>query len=363
MEHYDGYALFSGGLDSILASRLLQEQGLRVRCLHFVSPFFGKPDRIAHWQRVYGLEIEAVDVSEDYAAMLRQGPVYGYGSVMNPCVDCKILMMRKTKEILDARGGHFIASGEVLGQRPMSQRRDTLNVIRRDANVKDLLLRPLCARHLDPVAAELSGLVDRERLLGFSGRGRKDQMALAERMGIREIPTPAGGCMLGEKENARRYRALLERLPEPRAADFRLANVGRQLWDEAGKGPLWLSIGRNQADNEAFEALARPGDWFFKTVGFPGPLALGRRTDGTDWPAETLREAAALVASYSPKACRAHDSGEPVSVRVWRAGAESPDTAGTEIRVEPQRSPAFAEPPWEGRMPSVPVRSAPDRQA
>ncbi|MEG2139801.1 MAG: tRNA(5-methylaminomethyl-2-thiouridylate) methyltransferase, partial [Bilophila sp.] len=166
-------ALFSGGLDSILATRLIQEQGLVVRCLHFVTPFFGKPHLIPHWEEVYGLSIEAVDVSEAYIRLLLERPEHGFGKVLNPCVDCKILMMRTAREIMARLGATFLISGEVLGQRPMSQRRDTLNVIRREGAVRDTLLRPLCAQHLDPTEPELSGLVDRSRLLSIFGRGRK----------------------------------------------------------------------------------------------------------------------------------------------------------------------------------------------
>ena len=152
------FALFSGGLDSILAARLIMEQGLVVRCLHFVTPFFGKPQLIPHWEKVYGLEVEAVDVGEAFVRLLRERPAHGFGKVMNPCVDCKILMMRKARELMKKWGASFLISGEVLGQRPMSQRRDTLNVIRRDAEVKESLLRPLSAQLLDPTAPEISGL-------------------------------------------------------------------------------------------------------------------------------------------------------------------------------------------------------------
>lgn len=164
------FALFSGGLDSILAARLIMEQGLVVRCLHFVTPFFGKPQLIPHWEKVYGLEVEAVDVGEAFVRLLRERPAHGFGKVMNPCVDCKILMMRKARELMKKWGASFLISGEVLGQRPMSQRRDTLNVIRRDAEVKESLLRPLSAQLLDPTAPEISGLVDRNKLLGIFGR-------------------------------------------------------------------------------------------------------------------------------------------------------------------------------------------------
>lgn len=343
MTHYDGIALFSGGLDSILAARLLMDQGRSIKCLHFVSPFFGKPGRIRHWEKVYGLDIEAVDVGDEYAALLAAGPVYGYGSVLNPCVDCKILMMRRARDLMERYGARFIVSGEVLGQRPMSQRRDTLNVIRRDAGVRDLLLRPLCALRLEPTAVEESGLVDRERLLGISGRGRKDQLDLAARMGITDIPTPAGGCMLTEKENARRYWPLLTRLARPGAADFALANVGRQLWH----GDWWLSVGRNQADNEAFASLARPGDLLFKVAGFPGPLALGHAAapHRSSWTGDATLAAASLVASYSPKACRAAEAGDGlVPVRVTPAGN---DGEARIVNVVPTRDTVFAEPTWE----------------
>lgn len=359
MNKYDGIVLFSGGLDSILAARLLMEQGLSIKCLHFISPFFGKPTRVRHWEREYGLDISIEDVSDDYAAMLARGPVYGFGSVINPCVDCKILMMRRAKIRMEALGAQFIASGEVLGQRPMSQRRDTLNVIRRDADVKDVLLRPLCAQHLDPTSVELSGLVDRSRLLGFSGRGRKDQMELAARFGITEIPTPGGGCMLTEKENARRYWPVMEfmraeHIPiDPQnaygasAADYRLSNVGRQVW----KDSHWLCIGRNQADNDVFASLARENDIVFKVAGFPGPLALARL--GQTWPEDILREAADLVASYSPKALRAAEDGTAVSVKAIPVNGPLPKEVDwltlpyNEIAVMPRRESAFIEPTWE----------------
>lgn len=327
-------ALFSGGLDSILAARLVQEQGVRVECLHFVSPFFGKPDKIRHWSRIYGLSIEAVDISEDYIRMMAGWPEHGYGSVLNPCVDCKIHMIRKARAIAEERGACCIISGEVLGQRPMSQRRDTLNVIARDSLVKGLLLRPLCALHMDPTEAEKAGLIDRSKLLGFSGRGRSNQLGLAERMGIREIPTPAGGCRLTERENARAYWPVFKYVPKAVAADFYLANTGRQYWNHDRK-PLWLTVGRNQGDNERIQKLARDKDLLFKVRDYPGPLALGRNL-GVDWETGEVVAAAAFVASFSPKAQReAH--GEEVAVVIRRGGG--PGAFESVITVRPDRNP------------------------
>lgn len=326
-------ALFSGGLDSILAARLVQEQGISVRCLHFVSPFFGKPQLVPHWEKTYGLSIETVDVGNDYVRLLRQRPEHGFGKVMNPCVDCKILMMRRAGAILHERNAAFLISGEVIGQRPMSQRRDTLNVIRRDGDVRDLLLRPLSALHLDPIAAERDGIVDRSRLLDFSGRGRRNQLELARRMGITEIPTPGGGCRLAEKENARRYWPVLTRIPEPSAADFELANIGRQFWT----GNLWLALGRNAADNQALEEVMRPGDMLFRLRDFTGPLGLARPC-ATAWDADSIRDAAALVASYSPRAVQhAAEHGGTAAVRVDMQSGE-----GTVMEVVPARQTRLA---------------------
>ena len=323
-------ALFSGGLDSILAAKLIMEQHLRVRCLHFVTPFFGKPHMLSHWSKVYGLDIEAIDIGPQYVQMLLDRPAHGFGKVMNPCVDCKILMMRETRRRMAELGAQFIISGEVLGQRPMSQRRDTLNIIRRDGDVRDVLLRPLCAHHLEPIAAEVSGLVDRSRLLDFFGRGRKGQLELAQRMGITEIPTPAGGCKLAEKENARRYWPVLTRLVSPSPADFELANVGRQGWTQT----LWLSIGRNEADNTALQKLCRSDDFLIKVLDFPGPLALGRPLHNavSSTLDLELKAAAAQVAACTPRAVRL---GREVEVRLTQQGRSRI------IRVLPERTEMF----------------------
>ncbi|MDL2266390.1 tRNA(5-methylaminomethyl-2-thiouridylate) methyltransferase [Desulfovibrio sp. OttesenSCG-928-G15] len=348
--------LFSGGLDSILAMRLVAEQGIAVTGLHFVSPFFGKPAAIRYWKKTYGFSLKTVDVSEDFAALLSRGPVHGFGSVLNPCVDCKILMLRKAKAIMEESGASFILSGEVLGQRPMSQRRDTLNVIRRDADVKDCLLRPLSALHFEPIAAERTGLVDRTRLLNLAGRGRKEQLELAARMGISEIPTPGGGCLLTEKENGRRYWPLLKYLSGPAtpasgksgptAADFRLANVGRQYWLSHEQGACWLSIGRNQQDNDSLQQLAQESDYVFKTRDYPGPVAVGRIVAG-EWQDAFVASAAAFVASYSPKA-REHAaaSDAKVAVRVHRGSLDAPG-ASAEVTPSRESAPAWREYAWD----------------
>lgn len=333
-DQYDALALFSGGLDSILAAKLLEEQGLRVKCLHFVSPFFGKPQEVERWRRLYRLDISCVDISQQFSDMISQGPPHGFGKSLNPCVDCKILMVAKTKELMRTYGAFCIASGEVLGQRPMSQRRDTLNIIRRDAEVKDVLLRPLSAQRLDPTEVEERGLVDRGRLLAIGGRGRKEQLALAEKYRLPEIPTPAGGCLLAEVESAKRYWPVIRHATRPLAGDFALANVGRQYW----MGAHWLVIGRNKADNQHLERMVGPADMVFKTASFPGPLGIGRPLDAGGWSKEVVHLAGAFLASFSPKARKA---GGEVGVRVRLGDREEV------VQVLPERSPLWQEPSWE----------------
>lgn len=308
-KQYDAVALLSGGLDSLLAVKVIQDQGLKVKGLHFVTPFFGKPHMVRRWEKLYGMEIDAVDVSEEYVRMMVERPVHGFGKTLNPCVDCKILMLRKAHELMEQYGAKFIISGEVIGQRPMSQRRDTLNVIKRDADVQSVLLRPLCALCLDPTPMEESGLVQRDKLLGLFGRGRKEQLRLAEHYGFTEIPSPGGGCKLTERENGRRYWPVLKYSPKPSVADFKLANVGRQYWS----GKHWMAVGRNQMDNESLLKIKKDSDLVFKVVDFPGPISIGRQFEGAPWSEEVIADAAAWAASYSPKAKKA---GVPVQVSV-----------------------------------------------
>jgi len=340
MSSYDAVALFSGGLDSILAVRLVENQGLKVKCLHFVSPFFGTPRQLSFWRESLGLDIDAVDVGEEMARLLAQRPVHGFGKVLNPCVDCKILMLREAKARVAGYGARCIISGEVLGQRPMSQRRDSLHLILRDAGVQDLLVRPLSAQVLPESPVERCGLLAREKLCGMWGRGRKEQLALAKRFALPFIPAPAGGCKLAEKENACRYWPVLGKSPFPVAAEFHLANSGRQFWSHAGEGPYWLCVGRQQDDNEQLRRNAFPGDALFTLKDFPGPLAVGRQFDKQPWPEEVLLDAASFMASYAPKAV-----AQAGSVRVGlRLGPR-----GLDLRVLPLRQTpcAWGERSWE----------------
>lgn len=315
---YDALSLFSGGLDSLLAHKLIERQGLRVLGLHFVSPFFGKPHLLDHWREEYGVTVMPVDVGDEYVRMLLAGPRHGLGSALNPCMDCKVLMLRAARELMPRFGAKCIISGEVLGQRPMSQRRDALNAIRNDAAVRGFLLRPLSALAMEPTEIEDLGLVDRTRLLGFNGRGRTNQLRLAAEFGITVIPTPGGGCRLTEREPCSRYAPVFRHFPAPRAADMELANTGRQFW----AGPRWLAVGRHQEDNALLAALAGPDDLTLDLAAFPSPLGVMRRIPdappGSPWDEAVVADAAAFLASYSPKAVRA---GGPADVVIRHGDA------------------------------------------
>ena len=292
-------ALFSGGLDSMLAARLVMEQGVETLALQFITPFFGykykgREDEAAlEFERMYGIRGIVIDVSKDYIAMLRN-PKYGYGKNFNPCIDCKVFMMRRAKEVMEREGADMVVSGEVLGQRPMSQRRDAMRIIERDSGLDGYLLRPLCAKHMKPTLPEERGLIDRERLMDISGRSRKVQMEMAERMGIKEYQTPAGGCQLTDPILSQRVRKLVMEREDVEVEDVRILAVGRHF-DLPGAR---LYVGRNRDENERLGSLARDGDVIIKVRTRPGPLAV-LRGDVTD---EVMELAARVTARYCDKA-------------------------------------------------------------
>ncbi len=334
-EHGDGgeqqgpvkaISLLSGGLDSILATRVVQDQGVEVLAVHFITPFFGDDKRgreaevAARYRAVYGIEMRVVDVSHEYLTVLGS-PRYGYGKNFNPCIDCKIFLIRKATEILHAEGARFLITGEVLGQRPMSQRRDAMNAISKQTGVRDVLLRPLCAQRLPVTAPERHGWVDRERLFGFTGRNRKPQMELAATLGITEYPTPAGGCRLTDPVLGKRIRRYFEETPaEERDPDaIRLLFAGRPFRLPGGS---WLTMGRNEGENEAVARLSLAGDEFLRVAEVPGPLGLLRLAPGA---AGDRALAAAVLKRYCSKA------GDDTEVEFGPA----PDDTPTRVRPEP----------------------------
>jgi len=268
-------ALISGGLDSVLAAKIIMEQGFDVVGLYFTSPFsksYGneKETHAAHVSKAIGIDLRVIDMGQDYIDLVRK-PVHGYGKNINPCIDCKIFMLWRAKAVMQELYSPFVVTGEVLGQRPMSQRRDTFHVIERDADMCGMILRPLSATLLPPTKAEQDGLIRRETLLGISGRSRTVQMQLAERYGIRGYSTPAGGCLLTDKNFSEKLRDLFSERQVVASDDVRLLTMGRHFRFDGGNK---IVLGRDNKENSMLIDLAPRGYHLFVPQGFPGPVAL-----------------------------------------------------------------------------------------
>lgn len=306
--HKKAVALISGGLDSLLAAKLMLEQGIHVEGINFYTGFCieghthairkkdkAKPKRNnALWSaEQLGIKLHIVDIIEEYKDVLIN-PKHGYGANMNPCLDCKIFMVHKAKQWMDEHNFDFIITGEVMGQRPMSQRKDLLPVVVRESGANDRLLRPLCAKNLAPTLPEREGWVDREKLLNFSGRNRKPQMALAEKFGFHDYASPAGGCCFLTDENYSRKLVDLWQARNKKDYEFddiMLLKVGRHLRPAQH---YKLIISREDGENKFLNGYRKQ----FSTIEIKshnGPLTL---VDG-EMNVEESRQAARIAARFS----------------------------------------------------------------
>jgi len=261
-------ALFSGGLDSILAVKLIQEQGIEVKGVNFKTPFFGL-DKTFLAAKSLDMDLEIIDITQELLEILKN-PKHGFGKNMNPCIDCHTLMFKKAGEYMSKIGASFILSGEVLGERPMSQNRNSLNIIERESGFEGRILRPLSALLLAETIPEKGRLVDRNKLLNISGRSRKRQMELAVKMGIEDYPSPAGGCKLTEPAFSKRLRDLFIQ------GVFSLENIellklGRHFRLSTD---IKLVVGRNKEENEKIKEFFQEGDFLFKAKNLKGPVSL-----------------------------------------------------------------------------------------
>ena len=301
-------ALISGGLDSLLAARLMLEQGIHVEGINFYTGFCveghthairkkdkKKPKRNnALWSaEQLGIKLHIIDIIEEYKDIVIN-PKHGYGANLNPCLDCKIFMVRKARQWMDEHGFDFIITGEVIGQRPMSQRKDLLPVVVRESGADDRLLRPLCAKNLAATLPEREGWVERDKLLDFHGRNRKPQMALAKKFGFEDYASPAGGCcFLTDVSYAKKLADLWQAQQEKKYEldDIMLLKVGRHI---RPKPNYKLIVSREEGENK-FLSGYRKNFTYLETESCGGPLTLvdGKATD------EDLETASRIVARFS----------------------------------------------------------------
>ena len=304
-------AMMSSGLDSTLAAAHIARMGIEVHGVRFATGFSPVAGRLETVGKItpadtgdpepktlrIAADIEipfrVVDISADFIREVLTSPRYGLGQEMNPCIDCHIYMLHRTLPVMEEIDAHFVLTGEVLGQRPMSQHKQALETVEEQSGLKGLLLRPLSAKHLDPTIPEERGWVDRNELLDIRGRGRKRQMELAERYGITDYPQPAGGCLLTDPGFSKRLRDLIDNAAEEELIpeEMNLLKVGRHFRFPSGTKVV---VGRNEAENKFMEGLDLDR-WSLEVLDYGSPITLVDADAGD----EDLDTAAALTARYS----------------------------------------------------------------
>ncbi len=282
--------LLSGGLDSSLAALALKRQGIDVTCVCFVTPFFGsaKAEKAAAQMDI---PLRIWEISDVHLEMIKK-PKYGFGKNMNPCIDCHAMMFRLAGEMMEKEGFDFLFSGEVLGQRPMSQNPNALRAVQNYSGFSAKVLRPLSALLLPETQMEKQGLVERSELLDIQGRSRRRQQEFAMQWGLTDYPPSGGGCLLTEPAFSGRLRDLIDHVPSCGPVDVEILKAGRQFrLSERTK----LAIGRCQDDNDRLKQLHRPGqDYLLHNKNYTGPLGVISGTPDE----QDLEMAAAIIASY-----------------------------------------------------------------
>ncbi len=316
-------ALYSGGLDSTLAILVMQQQNIDVLAITFLTDFGCDGGDSSSCSKnpgpaaaKFGFALKLCHLGPKFVQIVKQ-PRHGHGRNMNPCIDCRILMLKEAGALMEMIGADFVITGEVLGQRPMSQQRHTLNLIEKESGLAGRVVRPLSARLLPATLPETQGIIDRDRLLAMNGRTRKPQMALARELGLTDYPSPAGGCLLTDPIYSRRLQDLLGSTPDPDDRDLALLRVGRHF---RPSGECKIIVGRNESENSAIEKLQRPGDVLLYVDGVGSPFVLLTGPDA----GKHLDLGAMLCARYSDK------KHEP-EVAVTVLGS----TAASQVRTRP----------------------------
>ncbi|WP_297485700.1 argininosuccinate synthase domain-containing protein [Sulfurimonas sp.] len=266
-------ALFSGGLDSTLAMKLIIDQGINVLAININTGFGSTKDRREHMQSMcdqVGAEFKIIDIQNEYLQDVLFDPKHGYGKHFNPCIDCHAKMFAVAKRIMEAEGASFLISGEVMGQRPMSQNKDALQTVLNESNCDGLLLRPMSAKKLAPTIAEINGWVDREKLEGITGRSRERQLSLATEIGLEDFESPGGGCLLTDDNFGKKMFDFIE-YDTFEVKDIPVMKHGRHFRLKDGAK---FVVGRNKEENEHLQSIDNDKYYHIKTVGIPGPHGL-----------------------------------------------------------------------------------------
>lgn len=264
-----GVGLISGGLDSILAVKVLQEQNIKIIGISFVTPFFSS-DKAEKANEFLDIDLRILDITDIHLQML-QSPKYGYGKGMNPCIDCHTMMFHEAGKLMEAEKADFLFSGEVLGERPMSQNLQSLMKVAKNSGYEDFIIRPLSAKLLPETRPEREKKVDREKLLDISGRSRKPQILLAEHYGITEYAQPAGGCLLTDPAYSKRLKELMTNNPDFDKHDIKLLGIGRHFRLATGDK---IIVGRDQKDNEKLMSIKRDDDIIIEVADYPSPIVM-----------------------------------------------------------------------------------------
>jgi tRNA-uridine 2-sulfurtransferase len=287
--------LLSGGLDSTLAVKLILQQGIEVEAINFVTPFCqcrkGGCGAIEA-AKTFNIPLKMVSAGTEYLRVVRN-PRFGYGKNLNPCVDCRIFMLKKAKKYAKQIGAKFLFTGEVLGQRPMSQHRGALDLIEREAGLEGKILRPLSAKLLPQTQVQKEGLIAEESLRSIKGRSRKPQIEMTREFNITNYPCSAGGCLLTDKEFAAKLRDVFEHSKRVTVKDVNLLKVGRHFRVGENK----IIVGRNQAENTVLQERKTKADYFFEVpdCGSPTTILKGPKTE------EAIKAAAGLTVYHSDK--------------------------------------------------------------
>jgi len=266
-------ALFSGGLDSTLALKLLIDQGIEVLAVNINTGFGSTKDRYEHMLNLcnqVGAELKIIDIESEFLQDVLFDPKHGYGKNFNPCIDCHAKMFAVAKRVMEAEGASFLISGEVLGQRPMSQNKEAMQTVLNESNCDGLLLRPLSAKALAPTIAEINGWVDREKLEGIVGRSRDRQLELVEEIGLKDFESPGGGCLLTDENFAKKMFDFIKH-DTFEVRDIPVMKYGRHLRLPDGAK---LVVGRNKDENVHLQNIVNEKYYHIKTLGLPGPHSL-----------------------------------------------------------------------------------------